>query len=361
MTTTRRRRKLGFPLALIFDEVARRLRTQPVATFACAMFACVLGAGGVLAMNYGASQVQTAWDQQIAQGSATYVVASQVRGEISAARCDALNSVTGVDAAGGVLSVRRSNTQTQPDDFVYIETVTPRYPAVVYPGLSAHAQRTSAVIGTDLATAMGLSDGATLASGEISVLIQRAPTASLRVPEVDRRVLISAAPAGSLETCVVSADAGHAESLESLLTGWFPLSAPAVVTPMAQDTTDGTAGDLSVMAWLLSATTCVALAATASGWLWAQRAEFALYRSLGLSRLGVVVACALQLAMWFSLPAAVGAAVVVGTSAIAQQVEFPLHVQLAVAFALPAAVWLALPIGYVANSRHSIMDAVKGR
>jgi hypothetical protein len=345
----------------VANVLAHRLLSAIVVAIAAIVPLCAISIGILDTAAIGAR------DQQlIDRGSHVFVVTAVDRAELPAARCDELNSVSGVGSAGAIVDVEQAHARLPDFRYLALASVTPGLPAIYWPrGVTAADAGVTA--GASVAEDLGLVPGALLpvaVGGEprdlpIAVVSEPSP----RAQQHDLALVQVVPPAGVTLECLVEARPGAARAVEAALIGWFP-GVTTTVTPFlaAPDTgrTPQQEFDARLSLWLpVAAGALVALVVLA--WWTIRRAEFALYAVMGLRPAGLALMLAIEWAVLCLLPAAVGITNALGATAgwlgsatVVEATALDVWRYLATITVIPA-------VGCLAIVRASAFDSLKGR
>lgn len=264
--------------------------------------------------------IETRAAEQVRSGSTVLSITAKDRRPLSAARCEALAGIDGVVAAGGLIA---DDTAREADGSpLSLLRTTPGYPLVLWPsGTLRHDTSRSVVVGSLLGERAGLHGvgelaGLTIAGATGTVLVDQVAAPSPRNPFVDRALVVTEPASSSVVECLVEAEPGARAGVEAVAVAWFPADLETTTAPFLPGDDSGdalheqVAGRLSRLGPPLGAMLCaIGLAAS---WL-ARRAEFALYRGLGISTARLLLALSVETALTtlVGVLVGVGAAVVV--------------------------------------------------
>ncbi|MDQ4502616.1 ABC transporter permease [Sinomonas sp. ASV322] len=296
----------------IWGEAFATIRSTPVASIATAAAAFVLGFLAIFASFEDLQRIVAAWDRQIAAGSTVLTVASASPEGLSAARCEQLNELDSVVAAGGRSSSSSVTSALLPSRRFTIDVATPHYARVVWPGLGEGAD-SSVVASSTVAQELGLGIGAAVtvqgvtSPYEVSAVAPAAP----RIPQLQNSLVVAEATAPRVEACLVEAVPSAATDVEALLTGWFPGPDPVAVLRLVppkdadQDPQSELTRRISIAVPIGAGAGAAALACVL---LWARRGDFATYRLAGATRREAFDLFLIEFAHLYAVPLAAGAA-----------------------------------------------------
>jgi len=295
-------------------EVYRNLVARRAASVILAAVAAACGIGVAVGSWVVADAATDAWDRQLSRGASAFVVSSSLPGVMDARRCDELQGVSGVRAAGAVLASTTGSFASSPDARVAIMEVTPGYVRAVFP--SATAALDGVAIGARVAQNNGVLPGAylRLLDGSQSAM----PVAVVddgmaqRINGIDNAVLVPKPAVGVVDQCLVEAQPGAAKSVEELLVTWFPPEYNWTIVPLL------TAPEFEIDAVRMMRDSPVPLLAAGAAlvtgllmWaiLWSRRQDLALYRLLGVGTRAIVAMIWLEWAAVVLAPASLGVAI----------------------------------------------------
>lgn len=303
----------GFVTGSIVSETLRNIASRRWLALAMVLTSITCGAALVMAAGNEVASIENYSDQLVAHGSNVFSVVAQDNSPISAARCDALNSVDGVLAAGAIVGKRSASLALSANVPVEIESVTPHYPKVVWPGDTAIALNGSGFdAGSRLGSKLGFTSHSRISLGPKEVAwVRRAVASSPRVAEVDSKLLEPVIPDSKMLTnqCLVEAASGTLSGVESLLGSWFPPDPVTFVSPLVKDPFIGEApqtrldGRITQNEGLVVFTILAALILMV--WL-VRRSDFALYRILGMDRRHLAQMLAIEFGLLVEIPLSAG-------------------------------------------------------
>jgi hypothetical protein len=284
----------NFALADTFSEAIRNLRASPFNWTIRAVLAAAISCGTMLATLGQVSEIERRFDDGVAAGRFVWKASVGNSGQaMSAARCDALQGVTGVIAGGSVLKSAPATPSTQPLARYDLVDVTPGLVRVYWPAADNALTGSGVIAGAYVAQQLGLVAGGEVllhqvgdAGSATAVPVEAVMPPSLREPFSDRRLYRVAPPQGSTDSCFVEARPQDADGVAALMRSWFPVDLGVTVTPvrtvdpLAQTPEAELRERLSGWAWILGSS--VIALTTLLVW-YARRADLALYRLLGLT------------------------------------------------------------------------------
>jgi hypothetical protein len=309
----------------------------------------------------------SARDQQLTdRGAHVLVVMTTDGSDLPAARCDELNSVSGVLSAGAVIGADRVDAALPDLRRITVLSATPGLPAIYWPG-DPPPRDAGLAAGASVAADLGLVAGAVLPvtgdGGPRDLPIASAPGHSPRAQDNDLVLVQVVPPIGRTTECLVEAAPGAARSVEAALVGWFPGGATSIqpyfsVPETGRNPQQEFGSRLSL--WLpIAAGVLVAL--TVLAWWAVRRAEFALYAVMGLRPPGLALMLLTEWTVLCLLPGCIGVANALGAAAgwldrtvMIEAAALDVWRYLATLTVIPA-------IGYLALLRMSAFDSLKGR
>jgi hypothetical protein len=278
----------------IIRETVLNVLSNPARSAITVIAAAAAGACVILATVSNVDDIVRAHQLQLARGLSTLSVTALDGHPMSAAACDAMNSVAAVKTAGGVISTEQVEVANGATP-IKVEYVTAGYFAAAYP--TEATKGIQSIAGEDLVGEVGAAAGSVLAittpesiRGLLSLdAVADAPS---RVTGINRDVLVTVAPIGSVSECLVEAYDGQADDVALVVPSFF--TGPVVVRPflptgtLDRDPAQELAHRYSGLLWLGAGAVIIALIATS--WF-ARRQETAIYRLVGFDRrsLGAVV------------------------------------------------------------------------
>ena len=218
------------------------------------------------------------------------VVASHEQG-LPASRCAALAARPDVMAAGALNPVGTAETNLAPGTLFQTAEFTPGIMAVWNPPDQMEtALADGIVVGSAVATELGLTDGMNLGYGNPPAPVVVVDTED-RNPQTARWIMIAIAPQGSAGQCWVELQPGAASTGQALMEHVFADAGPELaVRPLirldqfARDPQSELTDRPQVGAWIPAGATLTLLI-----WLglWFRRSDLSLYRILGTTRIGL--------------------------------------------------------------------------
>lgn len=340
----------------------------------CLVVVALVGAMAVIELDLSATAIVE--DYEFWQrGGGVFVVfpPSTEVGEapyLSGSRCEALSHGSpGVLSSGGVRGTGTASTIFAPGIRFQVWVATPGVFRtfglnLVGEGDTAHPL---AVAGGDLAQEVGLT------TGEVVHLDTDATMVIAGVLDADERALPSGrwlmrigSPQEDVDQCWVEFDPGSVQSAGPMLRSYF--SSASGVPAVRRHSTTSEAHEASIAAYnerlVRGAWLPAALVLAGAIWFlaWTRRSEIALYLTLGMSRLQILVMSVAESLVW-SVPATL-AAISVAALVSARSHGFLLIEQLvSVARSSISAVLLGCCLGSIASIgvARSVLDALKDR
>lgn len=354
-----------------FREVAAEGIRNLQATLASTSLSIIVIAGVAMAVLGGSwwqtSEIFETWQTQRIAGYDIYSVRATSGDRMEASRCDQLRYVEGVISAGGILRTTSIRPQSNPSSAFWLVTATSGTLPLLFPEEPA-ARFASVIAGALISSELGLSPQSevgfltTRDSGVRQITVDVATSSTSRIEQFDNTVLVAGPAVGKIGECLVESTPSGKASVNQLLRDWFPQQNVQVTSFVRTSQTDRdpvTELRQRTGQWLplLSGVAVGALIVTL--W-WARRAEFAVYRLLGLGRQGLAVLLTVETFWKVWLPTAIGAGiaiVVFAPMSNAVVATAMLHDLLSLSCILTS-----LPlIGVFLLSTHTAFDLVKGR
>lgn len=365
----------GFQRRVVVDEALRNLRAAPVRLLLTAVLAMALGTAAAACSALDVAAVERAWRDQRAAGSSTWEIRAPWTDGLSASRCDALRTVAGVRTAGGMLGTATWLPQTAPDTRVPGRVVTPGFPALVWPedpGVPGRAVVAGESIAGELGWAAGtltsLTEAVSTVDGATSpgslLRIDAVGTGTTRFEGMDRALLVTSAPSGSVDTCYVEAVPGAAAGVAEVLADWFEPDEGAIPVPFWSpgplDRDPEAELRTRPSRWVPLAAGLVLAGCTGVTW-WARRTDVAVYRMLGMSRWQVLRMVSVEVVLSVLVPCQVGVAglvVVLASSGVSGSVARAVLLDDARLLLVLA---VAPLVALVAGTALTAWDALRGR
>jgi hypothetical protein len=301
---------------LAFDEVMRNLGSARRRTASLALVSVLIGATVALLTIVDMERISAINEQQYEAGSSAFQVVAPGGARADAVRCNAIQGITGVLAAGGIISADNVRLGVQPDADVSLLTVTPGFVAAAWPGLKS-ASGVSALAGsayTALSWHRNTRVTYTNADGSPTVIRLDAVPSSRSMLGLDRVIIAVVPPATTVDTCLVLADPPARSAVAAAVRGWFgegtSVQDVLVGSALVENPQALLDNRLSRFGWLAGG---AAIALLLLGSWVARRAEFALYRLLGFRESGVLAMFVAEMALLALVPIQVGALVAIGS------------------------------------------------
>lgn len=295
-----------------------------------------------------------------ARGASVFSVTASDRTPISALRCDALGSVTGVRSAGSVVAVDDAHSSLPGGRHVPLLSATPGLATVLWPELLLDD---GVAVGAGIADDLGLVPGSSIATTRGILPVTAVAPPSSRNADHDLLVVQQVAPRGTTRECLVESEPGARDGVEAVLVGWFP-GVPTTVVPyfLPPDTGLSPQEELAsrLSAWVPLAAAGLAALAMIAWWV-IRRPEFALYSVLGLGTNGLALMLVAEWAVLCLLPGAIG--IVNALVASSASLTIPAVAQVAAADTASylASIILVPLVGVALLTRVAAVDALKGR
>lgn len=297
-------------------EVWRNVLGRPLLSATVAVTAIVIGLVGATWAVSTTHRVEERWETQLLRGISAVRVVESHGGTLSAARCDDLNRLAGVQASGGLLREEVVTPAGRPSERIYLKHVTPGYVAFAFPA-EAQALGAGVVVGRDAAVRLDLSDGAPIALDRRGnptpdwLTIDRAATTQARVDGAGGSLVVASAPVGVIGECDVDIEPQHREAVTTVLLGWFDGDS-VVVGPFlpGDDTRADPRSDLEERPTRFVGIGSGVLLAILAAAMWlVRRGELALYVVLGLELRQLLLMASAETLVLLAAPFAAGTAV----------------------------------------------------
>lgn len=232
-------------------------------------------------------RIHQTWSNRIDAGSTTFAVASPVSGGLPSPRCDALQEIDSVVAAGGRISSRSTDLTVIPSQRVQVDVVTPGFPRTMWPELALTGDL-SLVAGSDVSRRLSLESGNYIDTSKPETTYQVSTVAkhAARISRFNNSLVVTSPTDQLVQECYVEAFPGSVDDVERLLGEWFEphlaVSVTKVLPPRGTDP-DPEVDYQSRVGRFLPILCGLMVSMLSLSMLWARRQEFALYRLLGAS------------------------------------------------------------------------------
>lgn len=274
-----------FRAGSLLRETVANLLSAPLYSSSIILVVALVSCALVLLTSVEITSVMDRQQMLVARGVYVFSVTSEQRQPFSGARCDDLNGREGVVAAGGIIGTTTRTPAYGTRLPITIVAVTPRLPLVIWPGNPGIAAAT-ALAGSALATDTGLTPGSVWRAGDgTTIRIDATAPPSVRDTHFDGQLVYVASASSPIVECLVEADPGARASVERLLLTWFSGSSRIYVSPYFVDSSVGPTPQESIDERISRfgplCAFIVLLVVFLGGWF-SRRADFALYRLLGV-------------------------------------------------------------------------------
>lgn len=278
---------MGWTIRALLTETWRNLGAYSYRTgFALISSSLLLGLVAAAELQI-SSQLLAVQADQALRGANVVIVKAE--SGLSAARCEAARSLSGVVHAGGLRPDHVGRLASAPSTPLQVAFVTPGFVSVASPAGDT-ATGKAVLLGVAAATDLRVTAGSLLAWEDGEVWRVGAVVAlGARAPTIDRWVLVQSAPQGSVRECWLEFDPGAMGSAAQITRYWF--SAAKEIEVRAAFNEGDAARDLAAefrsrpqsFAWIFAG-----IILTLVYWVqaWFRRPEFALYHSLGAGQRG---------------------------------------------------------------------------
>lgn len=296
---------MTLPTSSVISESLRNTFARPVraAIYFVSMLALM-----VLTVGFSCYSVYQIVDRQMRleqNGSDVFRVSTSDRSVMSGVRCVELESVDGVENAGGIASTETISNPVK-DSFIHYEVVG-SYMSIIWPELTKADWAEGVVLGANLASQLGAVSQASVLIGTANVEVGATAKNSTRDERADDVAMSLVVAEQDVTECLVEATPGAGRAVDSLLAGWFASASGTNVSPYFVDSSIGPSPqeelDTRSSFWVPLVTGSVV--ATMLLLLWNERRpEFALYRLIGLSRGHVALMLGIDIHVFVVTPAA---------------------------------------------------------
>jgi hypothetical protein len=300
-------------------EALRNIRAFPTRALLLASVAALSGAGIVVATVVEVDSVRDSL-RSLNDAGANVLVVRPDSGDITTSQCEALNNVSVVSAAGGMLSATERVATSDPSSKYGVVTVTPGFLRLAWPA-GQIPPGTTVVGGHAVSKRLGLSAGSTIVlrgSDSSQTLVIGAPAhIPSRMESLDRSITIATVIQAKLGECLVEAQPGAKAAVSEVLADWF-LPTRVVVSDylrsnsLTRDPQTDFVGRATQWLPLLAGGAMTLLFALT--W-WSRRAEVGIYRALGMRRPHLLVQTSTEGVVLLLLPIMIGASLAIGFEA----------------------------------------------
>lgn len=361
---------LRHQLRLITHEALCNIRATPLSSLLRILIAAIAAAGCILYTVHDVNGIQGRYQAQLDAGRYMWREAGATQtARISASRCDALQAVDGVTAAGSVLDTASASLSNQPLATYDIRRVTPGYVAAIWPDADPGALDGGVVVGNLAATNLGLVPGAAVTflrpsktwiptSSSVAMVMGSSP----RFSTADRQILVVAPPTGTTTECVVAAAPGASNSVGTLMSSWFPPDTGSLTSPWLRDQQFGVSPEDELLSrrsqfgWPVG----LLLIILTTGYLWyGRRSDDALYLLLGWRKRSLFVLHLIETICLSIVPAAVSG--IVALSAVTKDASVTsLRLAPLDLVSLQIGILFVPVVFLVWTRRKGLLDALKG-
>lgn len=283
-----------------FSEGFANLLASPLRNMAFVLigFACILG--GLLTALHSSQEAFNSYETRESAGGNFVRVVTKSESGISATRCDAASTISGVSRSGAVLSSGRTTVDGFPFSFVSVHVVTPGIVSLAFP-----EARTNVITDLNTADRFGVSESSGIrlsrdGTNEL-VTISEVSATSSRMSELNGSILIPRAPTTEfVAECYIEASYGNRAEVATVLLSWFGESSEVIAVPydkMALEPRDTFRQQIAGFElWAPSAGAVLFVAFQVFG-TWNRRRDFALYRTSGFTGLRLTTVFATEAAL----------------------------------------------------------------
>ncbi|GAA1230145.1 hypothetical protein JOF42_000356 [Microbacterium phyllosphaerae] len=299
----------------VATEAVRNLWSNAFFTGVIALSGVFVGFAVPAVTLWEVSSIRTDAESEVRAGANVLRVTGEDGALLPAGRCEALNSVPGILAAGGLAVRTTVFPAARPSDVVTLIVGTPTLGQVLWPSLSSQLATSSVVVGSATAETYGLTSGSTFGyevRGDMTPLtavVDRSGAPSTREPQLDTSVLIATAPTGRVRECLVEALPGARTVVEGMLRGWFGATDGTTVSPFYLPVTSSASPDerltVRTTQYVPAIAALVLVTGMVAAWF-SRRAEYSLYRMLGLNRRGSLLMHTVEMTVAVMVPVSVG-------------------------------------------------------
>jgi len=355
-----------FRSTTVVAEAVRNLISRPVLSCAIALLSAGTMFASIALTALETNQILSFQTQLEERGIYVQTVAGTAGTPISATRCESLNMIEGVKAAGGLVGASSVRLLSHPSVPVSIVRATPNYASIIWPETRSMPAK-GLIVGAEIAAELGLVPGAGFVRGGTDSAKLDASVASVAKPSMrdgnfDAYVVEPVSPRGQVRSCLVEAEPGAYLGVQQLLTTWFSDEVVSV-SPLYALPKEGLTPQQQMQSRLsqyfpFGAILLVTCAAVAS-WL-IRRKDFALYRLLGMPPRKLFTNVFSEWLLTVMLPSSAGA--VFAMIAVAPQLSgIVLEAAVLDAARLFALIWLVPCLGLLLVGGGSPLAVLRGK
>lgn len=306
-------------LRLAFDETLRNLTSTWQRTIVLAAISLSVGFIVAILTITDVDRVAAVTKQQYDAGSSSFQVVGPGGSRVDALRCQSLEHIDGVIAAGGILHTETVRVTEQPDAEVHLLTVSSGFAAAAWPS-SVRARGASVLAGSafaDLSWRNGSDVVIHYSDGRNAIITIGAVASSRSILGLERSLLVVEPPSGAVDSCLVLTDPQYRMSVAQSLPGWFGTGTKVqdifTRSELVADPQALMSGRISGFGWLAGGFTVAVI--VVGSWL-ARRAEFALYRLLELREPALLTMLIVEVLFLAFVPIQIGFLLAIGSHSL---------------------------------------------
>lgn len=315
----------GITTTDLFIETIKNIRAASVRSLILVLMSSAVGFLTAFLSATDLAEIDNKWTSQLHQGANAWVVTSLEARGLDTVRCDQLNEVDGVLAAGGILGVEKVSSSTAPVRQFDLLDVTPGMIDFLWTSEEFVYQGTP-LLGHGISSDLGVVDeGHILLNTTQQMIPVESVQHASRIPSVDDGLVVPSVPDGEVNECYVEAAAGAGSAVERLLISWFPEQPDMSIRAFVDSATLGTLADVDLRSRVSQYVPFIG-GALVSGlslmFTWTRRSDYAIYRMMGLRRTQTYFMTTIEtvLLCWFPMAAALVAALSLTSSKLQQSV-----------------------------------------
>ncbi|MGV3712833.1 ABC transporter permease [Pseudolysinimonas sp.] len=353
-----------FSIGALPGEAARNVATAGTAGWLSVAVSALAAAGIVIASVSQVGALSDAHDLFLQRGGAIARVTPIDDAALDAQRCEELNKLPGVVAAGGVANERVSRMVMAPQVSVVVVEGTPSLARVFWPDSTPQASLSSSVAGHDISERFGLAAGGMIElrsnDGSISTLqVGAGAPAGIRNDSLDRTIFVPSASVGRVGACLVEMEVGATRPIANILVGWF--GERVGVSPYAQVEGPSAAGLVNRLSRFLPVGAALVILAMFASWVWSRRGDHALYRLLGLTTPQLLIMVLVEYTLIVLLPVSWGICAALAFSRPALADPLVLQAVAADLAVLGASLMTVPAVVLGVSNRRNVVGDLKGR
>lgn len=298
----------GFSREGVVDETVANLRARLSLSVVIVVASVVIGAAVPWATAIETTAIATYNDRMVASGANVFSVKGVSNNPISGIRCEQLNDVDGVLAAGGRISTDALAFPQAPSIVASKVVGTAHFGEIIWPEPRNSISGPGVIAGSEIASTLGLVPGAFVSEVGEQLQVDQIAQGSPRDSSFNRTVLVVASPDSRIQQCLVESEPGASAGVGLLLTSWF-VDERVLVSPFViNESLDISPNErlerrISSLFPLIGG---LSVAALLMGFWMLRRSDFAVYRLLGMTRFQVFCTMTMESFLLAIVPTSVG-------------------------------------------------------